>query len=194
MRKTFIIFFAVFYVVPLHAMSVINDTQIEKHLYKLITPVAVAANVPENRLKIHIVNDDTFNAFVTGGQDVFINTGLLTRIKNPNALQSVVAHELGHMIGGHMAQMSARMDAEIKRTLMIQALGNGFLTRLLELPLEAIVVFVEGAVYARMLRSTEADDSGKREVLPMNPFGLSLILNAVSYGVGVLLDVISSLK
>ena len=78
--------------------------------------------------------------------------------------------------------------------LMIQALGNGFLTRLLEFPLEAIVVFVEGAVYARMLRSTEADDSGKREVLPMNPFWLSLILNAVSYGVGVLLDVISSLK
>ena len=78
--------------------------------------------------------------------------------------------------------------------LMIQALGNGFLTRLLELPLEAIVVFVEGVVYARVLRSTEADDSGKREVLPMNPFRLSLILNAVSYGVGVLLDVISSLK
>lgn len=78
--------------------------------------------------------------------------------------------------------------------LMIQALGNGFLTRLLELPLEAIVVFVEGLVYARVLRSTEADDSGKREVLPMNPFWLSLILNAVSYGVGVLLDVISGLK
>ncbi len=78
--------------------------------------------------------------------------------------------------------------------LMIQALGNGFLTRLLELPLEAIVVFVEGVVYARGLRSTEADDSGKREVLPMNPFWLSLILNAVSYGVGVLLDVISGLK
>lgn len=78
--------------------------------------------------------------------------------------------------------------------LMIQALGNGFLTRLLELPLEAIVVFVEGAVFARMLRSTEADDSGKREILPMNPFRLSLILNVVSYGVGVLLDVISGLK
>jgi hypothetical protein len=78
--------------------------------------------------------------------------------------------------------------------LMIQALDNGFLTRLLELPLEAIVVFVEGVVYARVLRSTEADDSGKREVLPMNPFWLSLILNAVSYGVGVLLDVISGLK
>ncbi len=78
--------------------------------------------------------------------------------------------------------------------LMIQVLGNGFLTRLLELPLEAIVVFVEGVVYARALRSTEADDSGKREVLPMNPFWLSLILNAVSYGVGVLLDVISGLK
>ena len=123
MHKLFIIFFATFYVMPLHAMSVINDTQIEKQLYKLITPVASAANVPENRLKIHIVNDDTFNAFVTGGQDVFINTGLLTRIKNPNALQSVVAHELGHMVGGHMAQMSARMEAEMKRALIVVMCG-----------------------------------------------------------------------
>jgi len=87
--------------------------------------------------------------------------------------------------------------------LMIQSWGNGLLTRLLELPLEAIVVFVEGAVYRRKLRNTEtevfdekfkgteADDSGNREVLPMNPLRLSLILNVVSYGVGVLLDVIA---
>lgn len=127
MRRILFAFFALFLTLPAHALSVINDTQTEKLLYKLITPVATAANIPENRLKIHIVNNDDFNAFVNGGEDVFIYTGLLTRVKNPNALQAVVAHELGHMVGGHMAQMSARMEAEMKRTLIIQALGVGLM-------------------------------------------------------------------
>jgi len=116
-----------FIVMPAHALSIINDTEVEKLLHKLITPIAVAADIPENRLKIHIVNNDEFNAFVTGGEDVFVYTGLLTRIKNPNALQAVVAHEMGHMIGGHIAQMSARMEAEMKRTMVIQALGVGLM-------------------------------------------------------------------
>lgn len=62
-----------------------------------------------------------------GGEDVFIYTGLLTQIKSPAALQAVVAHELGHTIGGHMAQMSARMSAEFKRAMLIQALGVGLM-------------------------------------------------------------------
>lgn len=127
MRKIIAFLLALFVFAPAHALSIINDTQVEKLLYKVITPVATAANVPENRLKIHIVNDDDFNAFVSGGEDVYIYTGLLTRIENVNALQAVVAHELGHMVGGHMAQMSARMDAELKRTLLIQALGVGLM-------------------------------------------------------------------
>lgn len=127
MRKILVFLLALFMIAPAHAVSVINDTEVEKLLHKLIAPIAVAADIPENRLKIHIVNDDDFNAFVHGGEDVFIYTGLLTRIKNPNALQAVVAHELGHMIGGHIQQMSARMDAEMKRTMIIQALGVGLM-------------------------------------------------------------------
>ena len=127
MRKFLIILLSVFALAPAHAVSVISDTETEKLLHKLIVPVAVAANVPENRLKIHIVNDEDFNAFVTGGEDVYIYTGLLMRIKNVNALQAVVAHELGHTIGGHIQQMSSRMEAEMKRAMMIQALGVGLM-------------------------------------------------------------------
>lgn len=112
---------------PAHAASLINDTEIENYLTELITPIATAANIPKNRLNIYVVHDDDFNAFVRGGEDVFIYTGLLTRITSPAALQAVVAHELGHTIGGHMAQMSARMDAELKRTMLIQALGIGLM-------------------------------------------------------------------
>ncbi|MGN0917121.1 MAG: M48 family metallopeptidase, partial [Candidatus Enterousia sp.] len=127
MRKIIMFFIALIIAQPLHAASIINDTETEAYLTELIAPIAVAADIPKNRLKIYIVNDDDFNAFVRGGEDVFIYTGLLKQIKSPDALQAVIAHELGHTIGGHMAQMSARMDAELKRSMLIQALGIGLM-------------------------------------------------------------------
>ena len=126
-RKIIAILVALFIVLPARAMSLINDTETEKLLIELITPLANAANIPDGRLRVHIVNDDDFNAFVMGGEDVYLYTGLLKQIKSPVALQAVVAHELGHTLGGHMAQMSARMVAEMKRALMIQALGVGLM-------------------------------------------------------------------
>ena len=107
--------------------TLINDTEIEKKITEIILPVARAADIPEKRLKVYIINDDDFNAFVRGGEDVFIYTGLLKQIKNPNALRAVVAHELGHTIGGHMVQISARMHDEMVRTMIIQALGVGLM-------------------------------------------------------------------
>ena len=109
------------------AASLINDTETERVITELIEPLGDAAGIPDGRLKIHIIDDDDFNAFVTGGEDVYIYTGLLKQIKSPDALQAVVAHELGHMIGGHMAQMRDRMAAEMKRTMLIQALGVGLM-------------------------------------------------------------------
>ncbi len=109
------------------AASQISDTETERVLGTLIAPLAAAADIPDGRLKIHIINDDDFNAFVMGGEDVYIYTGLLKQIKTPDALQAVVAHEMGHMIGGHMAQMRDRMAAEMKRTMLIQALGVGLM-------------------------------------------------------------------
>ena len=113
--------------VPTWGATLINDTETERLLYELVRPLADAADITPDRLSVHIINDSDFNAFVRGGEDVFVNTGLLTQIKNPDALQSVIAHELGHTIGGHMAQLSSRMDAEMKRTMLIQALGIGLM-------------------------------------------------------------------
>ncbi len=110
-----------------NAATLINDTEIEKQITEIIKPIANAADISEKRLKVYIVNDDDFNAFVRGGEDVFIYTGLLKQIKNPNALRAVVAHELGHTIGGHMVQMSQRMHDEMVRTMVIQALGVGLM-------------------------------------------------------------------
>ncbi len=127
MKRIFSILFSVCIAFSANAATLINDTEIEKQITEIIKPVATAAEIPEKRLKIYIVRDDDFNAFVRGGEDIFVYTGLLKQIKNPNALRAVIAHELGHTIGGHMVQISARMHDEMVRTMVIQALGIGLM-------------------------------------------------------------------
>ena len=127
MHKIFVCLLSIFFATGAHAVSLINDTEIERVVTELVRPIATAAEIPDNRLRVHIVRDDDFNAFVMGGDDVYIYTGLLTQIKSPDALQVVIAHELGHTIGGHMAQMSSRMAAEMQRAMLIQALGIGLM-------------------------------------------------------------------
>ena len=127
MKKIFAILFSVLFIFSANGAMLINDTEIEKQITEIIKPVANAANISEKRLKVYIVNDDDFNAFVRGGEDIFVYTGLLKQIKNPNALRAVIAHELGHTIGGHMVQMSQRMHDEMVRTMVIQALGVGLM-------------------------------------------------------------------
>ena len=94
-----------------HGATLISDTEIERGITEIIMPVVTAAKISPERVKIYIVRDDDFNAFVRGGEDIFIYTGLLKQIKSPNALRAVVAHELGHTIGGHIVQMADRQRA-----------------------------------------------------------------------------------
>ena len=127
MRKLLCVLIGAVFATHGYAAALINDTETERVLYELVAPIANAADIPDGRFNIHIIRDDDFNAFVMGGEDIYVYTGLLKQIKNPNALQAVVAHELGHTIGGHVAQMSERQKAEMKRNMLIQALGVGLM-------------------------------------------------------------------
>ncbi|MCL1892592.1 MAG: M48 family metalloprotease [Alphaproteobacteria bacterium] len=130
MKKLFLLFCSLTLILcagATHAATEIRDTEIEAGLTRLIAPLAHAADISDGRLRIHIIGNDDFNAFVTSGEDVFIYSGLLMRIRSAAALQAVIAHEMGHMVGGHMAQMAARMRAELMRSLIMQALGIGLM-------------------------------------------------------------------
>jgi predicted Zn-dependent protease len=86
------------------SLSLIRDSQIEDFLTNITNPLIAAANLEKQNIKIHIVNNQNINAFVTQGQNIFINTGLILKYKDPNILTGVIAHEIGHISGGHLAQ------------------------------------------------------------------------------------------
>src|SRR5262249_33821358 len=67
-------------------------------------PLFKAAGLDEKAVTIYIVNDPSLNAFVAGGQNVFINTGMIIELDTPNELKGVIAHETGHISGGHLAR------------------------------------------------------------------------------------------
>ncbi|MDR1826068.1 MAG: M48 family metalloprotease [Rickettsiales bacterium] len=127
--KNFLLFFFIlnssFFIAPARGAAIIRDTEIEAALDKIARPVMVAAKVDPRRMKINILSDNEFNAFVLGGQDAFVNTGLIVKIENPAELQAVLAHEIGHAELGHMVQMRAKMRAEFVRSLIVSALGVG---------------------------------------------------------------------
>ena len=86
--------------------SLIRDAETEKFLHQLADPIFTAAGLNPHDIKIYIVNDLSINAFVSGGQNVFINTGLIRKFKTPDALIGVIAHETGHITAGHLARSS----------------------------------------------------------------------------------------
>lgn len=179
---------------PAKAASLINDTETERVITELITPLATAADIPNGRLRVHIINSNEFNAFVMGGEDVYVYTGLLMQIKSPDALQAVVAHELGHTIGGHMAQMADRMGAEMTRTMIIQALGIGLMAMGGDPSLGAGVLAGSGGVAQQsMLAFTRdeeriADDMGLKLMIQakLNPNGFIEVFKQMENMTGVL--------
>lgn len=194
MRKVLFIILCVIFATPGYAASLINDTETERVITDLIAPLAAAADIPDGRLRVHIVGDNQFNAFVMGGEDVYVYTGLLTQIKSPDALQAVVAHELGHTIGGHMTQMSDRMSAEMLRTMIIQALGIGLMAVGGDPSLGAgVLAGSSGVAQQSMLAFTRdeeriADDMGLKLMIRagLNPDGFVQVFEQMGHMTGAL--------
>ena len=87
---------------PASAQSILRDSETEKLFADMSKPLIEAAQLDPKNVKIVLINDPEINAFVAGGQVVYIHTGLLTQADNANQVQGVIAHELGHVAGGHV--------------------------------------------------------------------------------------------
>ena len=104
-------------------ISLIRDTEIENTIRVFSLPFFSAADVDHTSLKIHIVKSSEINAFVAGGQRLFITTGLLKRAKTPEQILGVIAHEVGHIMGGHLARLNIARDIYKKTKFISQLFG-----------------------------------------------------------------------
>ena len=90
---------------PAAAQSVLRDSETELLFRDISRPLIVAAGMDPRNVDVVLLNDPEINAFVAGGQVVYIQSGLLTAADDVNQLQGVIAHELGHVAGGHAIRM-----------------------------------------------------------------------------------------
>jgi predicted Zn-dependent protease len=91
------------------AQSFIRDTEIEADIRVMVAPIWKAAGLEPSALHIYLIEDKQLNSFVAGGQNEFINTGLIMRAATPNQLLGVLAHETGHIAGGHLSRSQEAM-------------------------------------------------------------------------------------
>ena len=91
---------------PAFAQSILRDAETEALFADMSVDIIRAAGLEPRHVQIVLINDKEINAFVAGGQIVYIHSGLITAAKNVGEVQGVIAHELGHVAGGHVIRIN----------------------------------------------------------------------------------------
>ena len=105
------------------SISFIRDAEIETTIREFVSPVFAAAGLDPAAIRIYLVNDSRLNAFVAGGQNLFLNTGLLMRSQSPGQVIGVAAHETGHIAGGHLARTQEALRNATIQSIIAMVLG-----------------------------------------------------------------------
>ena len=108
---------------PAQAQGLIRDAETESLLRSYAKPILSAAGLGAQGIRIHIVNDRRFNAFVVDGHNMFMHAGTLMNAATPNQVIGVIAHECGHITGGHLARLRTQVAKAKSAALMLQLLG-----------------------------------------------------------------------
>ncbi|MSO97599.1 MAG: M48 family peptidase [Rhodospirillaceae bacterium] len=104
-------------------LNIIRDTEIEEILNAYAKPLLEAGNIAPESITIRLISDESINAFVTRGNQMFIHTGLLLAAKNANEVIGVIAHETGHIAGGHAISFGDGVAVASTTALLATLLG-----------------------------------------------------------------------
>src|ERR1039458_8886782 len=106
-------------------MPIIRDTEIEQLLRDYASPILHAAGLAKQNVKVVVLNDRAFNAFVMDGRHIFINAGALFDAKTPNEIIGVFAHETGHLAGGHLQRLREQLATAQTASIIAMLAGVG---------------------------------------------------------------------
>jgi predicted Zn-dependent protease len=104
---------------------IIRDAEIEQLLKEYTQPILRVAGLTQQNIQVVIINDRSFNAFVADGRRIFVNGGALLDAETPNQIIGVLAHETGHIAGGHLARLREQLAAASTQSILAMILGVG---------------------------------------------------------------------
>ncbi|HEX9806160.1 MAG TPA: M48 family metalloprotease [Alteraurantiacibacter sp.] len=108
---------------PVAAQSILRDAEGEKLLQDMVDPLAVAAGLEPGAVEVVLIGDPSLNAFVAGGQRIYVHSGLINAAASAEEVQGVLAHELGHITGGHIIRQGEGMRAATNISILSALLG-----------------------------------------------------------------------
>lgn len=125
LRLTAALALAVSLASPLSAQGMLRDTETEAFFLDLAAPLVKAADLPARNVDIALLNAPSINAFVAGGQIIYVHSGLIEKADTAAQVQGVLAHELGHITGGHIIRQGEGAKAATNISLLSLLAGVG---------------------------------------------------------------------
>jgi predicted Zn-dependent protease len=104
---------------------VLRDAEAEQLLRDYTRPVLRAAGLEKQNIQVVIINESVFNAFVADGRRIFVNYGAMLQSETPNQIIGVLAHETGHLAGGHLAKIREQLAQAQTQMIIAMLLGAG---------------------------------------------------------------------
>lgn len=106
---------------------ILRDTETEQLLREYTRPILRVAGLEKQNIQVVIINDNSFNAFVADGRRIFVNYGAIMQSETPNQLIGVLAHETGHLAGGHLSKLREQLASAQTQMIIAMLLGAGAL-------------------------------------------------------------------
>ncbi|WP_372236874.1 M48 family metalloprotease [Sphingopyxis sp. KK2] len=122
MMLTIVLLFAVA-ARPVAAQSILRDAETEALFQDMMDPLLVAAGLQPGQVRVHLLGDRSINAFVAGSQDIYVFSGLIEAADSAEEVQGVLAHELGHVMGGHAIRVNEGAKTATGISLLSLLLG-----------------------------------------------------------------------
>ncbi|MGY4442072.1 putative Zn-dependent protease [Bradyrhizobium sp. LM2.3] len=104
---------------------VLRDTETEQLLREYTRPILRVAGLEKQNIQMVIVNEGSFNAFVADGRRIFVNYGAILQSETPNQIIGVLAHETGHLAGGHLSKLREQLANAQTQMIIAMLLGAG---------------------------------------------------------------------
>ncbi|MFP4125798.1 MAG: M48 family metalloprotease [Alphaproteobacteria bacterium] len=139
-------------------LQLIRDAEIEATIADLARPIFESAGISPSGIDIYLVDDDSLNAFVAGGQNLFLYTGLLMRADSPEQLAGVIAHEAGHIAGGHLIRLGDAAERAAVEQILGMVLGAAVATAGAPEAGGAVAMGGQGLAQQGLLRYSRAEE------------------------------------